>query len=427
VLFVQWRTVVDHRAAWALLEVPVAGWGLWRAWSGQERLSLAAVLGLSLALHIASIVLFRHLGYSGDQDPNQVYLGQGHRLLDGHYPASEYPVAGVFLFALEAAVQPQPPQIANAIMMLPFFAACVWGIWSLRTQWSAWLATVFAFWPLEEFYWEFRYDATAVALLVVGLLLARRGHWGWSGAALGLGACFKWTPGLAAVVLAVWLLSGRRLETALRHVAAFVGVALLFYVPCLIVWPAHDVLASFRLQGGRALTQESLWFWPARVLGLAHWTGAYWDPAGVPRWFDVLVTVVQIALLIAVGVAAAARPAQLDRAVALAALSPVVFLVTNRVFSLQFILMLAAGWAVIGALFTAGRREQLFVGAAIAAAMASNAFMYPYDDPTGVLAWPAYALPGWIVTVGLTVWLARRVLHEPTGATPTFPSDKNHA
>jgi hypothetical protein len=113
---------------------------------------------------------------------------------------------------------------------------------------------------------------------------------------------------------------------------------------------------------------------------------------------------------VALRAAAAARPAQLDRAVALAALTPVAFLVTNRVFSLQFVLVLTVGWAVAAALFAFSRREQLLIGAGIAAAVGANAFMYPYSDPTGVLKWPAYALPGWIVIVGLTCWLVRRVL-----------------
>jgi hypothetical protein len=419
VLAIEWRAAAGHSSPWAVLELPVAGAGLWLAWRRQERLSLAAVLGLGLCLHLASILLFRHLGYAGDQDPNQTYLREGHALLDGHYPSSEYPVAAVLLFALEAAIQPQPPQIANAFLMLPFFALCVWGVWSLRTAWSAWLATLIAFWPLVEYYWEFRYDATAAALLVAGLVLARRDSPGWSGAALALGACFKWTPGLAAVVLTAWLVSGRRFDAVRRHVLAFVAVCALFYVPCLILWPAHDVLASFRLQGGRALTQESLWFWPARALGLAHWNAAYWNPAGAPRWLDVAATVVQVALLVVIVAAAARRPPDVDRAVALAALAPVVFLVANRVFSLQFILVLAAGWAVAGALYARDRREQLLIGAAVAAAIASQAFMYPYDDPTGVLAWPAYALPGWIVIVGLTAVLLRRALRSgpvPAGA-----------
>ncbi len=407
-LVLEWRVASDHRSQWAALEVPLAGWGLWLAWRRQEQLSLPVVLALGLGMRLASILLFRHLGYHGDQDPDQVYLGEGHSLLNGHYPASEYPVAAVLLFALEATLEPHPPQIANAVLMLPFFAALVWSVWALRTRWSAWLATVIAFWPLAEFYWEFRYDATAAALLAVGLVLAHRGRWGWSGVALGVGACFKWTPGLAFLVLAAWLLSGRRLGLARRHVGGFLVTAALFYVPCLVIWPSHDVLASFRVQGGRGLTQESLWFWPARVLGLAHWNAAYWTPAGAPRWFDVLATVVQIALVAAVVWAAATRPGQLDRAIALAALAPVIFLVTNRVFSLQFVLVLAAGWSVAAALVTQSRREQFLVGALMAAAIAANAFMYPYIDPTGALKWPAYALPGWLVMVALTVLLLRR-------------------
>lgn len=412
-LALQWRFAVDRRSAWLLLAAPVAAVALTAAWRRQRSLSLPAVLLVALAYHLTSILLFRHLGFNGDLDPNATYNPQGHELLDGSYPNSEYPVAAVFLFALEAALEPHPPQIANAFLMLPFLLLAVWAIWALRTRWSAWLATVVAVWPLGEYYWEFRYDAAVAALLVAGLLLARRGHWGWSGCVLAIGACFKWSPGLSFLVLAAWLVGSRRFRDAARHVVAFIATAAAFYVPCLAIWPAHDVLASFRAQSTRSVTNESVWYWLARPLGLTHGTRPEWAAAGAPHWVDVAVTIVQVLLLAALVAAAMRRPGRRDAAIALAALAPVVFLVANRVFSVQFVLVLAAGWAVAASLAAPSRRAQAVAGSAAAAAVFANAFVYPFDDPAGVVSWRPYALLTWIVTVPLTVVIAWWALRAP--------------
>ena len=58
--------------------------------------------------------------------------------------------------------------------MVPFQLVCVASVWALRTRWSAWLATFLALWPLNAFYWEFRFDLVPTAALVAGLLLASR-------------------------------------------------------------------------------------------------------------------------------------------------------------------------------------------------------------------------------------------------------------
>ena len=72
--------------------------------------------------------------------------------------------------------------------MIPFQIMCVAGIWGLHTRYSRWLAAVLAIWPMSVFYWEYRFDLAAAGLLLLGLLLAHRGRWGWSGGALGIGA-----------------------------------------------------------------------------------------------------------------------------------------------------------------------------------------------------------------------------------------------
>jgi hypothetical protein len=55
-----------------------------------------------------------------------------------------------------------------------------------------------------------------------------------------------------------------------------------------------------------------------------------------------------------------------------------VFLLTNRVFSSQFLVLLVAVWAVAAALVVVSAREQLAVGIAMAGATFANALVHPY-------------------------------------------------
>ena len=70
----------------------------------------------------------------------------------------------------------------------------------------------------------------------------------------------------------------------------------------------------------------------------------------------------------------------------MAALAPAVFLLTNRIFSSQFLVVLLVAWAVAIALLARTRREQLLLGAAAAAASLLNAFVYPFvlPGPSGI-------------------------------------------
>ena len=90
----------------------------------------------------------------------------------------------------------------------------------------------------------------------------------------------KWTPGLAAAVLAVWLLGGRRLRDAVGFVGAFVAAVLVINAP-FFVWAQHNVLAAYR-QGSRAITNESIWYFVLRPMGLTK-PGPEWQSSGAPH------------------------------------------------------------------------------------------------------------------------------------------------
>ena len=64
--------------------------------------------------------------------------------------------------------------------MIPFQLVTVAAVWAFRTRTTPWLAALVALWPLNAFFWEFRFDPVPAAFLAVGLLLATRERWGLS-------------------------------------------------------------------------------------------------------------------------------------------------------------------------------------------------------------------------------------------------------
>lgn len=368
-----------------LLQAVAVGLALLAAWRNQERLRLPAVLAIVVGLQLALLAVHLGLDVAGDKDSSVVFRWQGNMLRAGDYPRSEYPLGAVLLFALEAVLGGGSTRIPNALLMAPLQAVAVASIWLTRLPYAPWLAAVVGLWPLNSFYWQYKFDLAPAALLALGLLLALRGRWAWAGAALALGTLVKWTPALAAVALVAWLLRNGRRRAAAAHAAVFAAVGVLAYVPFLL-WD-DDVLAAYERQSGRAITPESLWYLPLRLFGLAHVRTHISFAAGAPEWADIGATILQAAVVLAL-VVLAARAVSLRAAVALAALAPAVFLFTNRIFSPQFVLVLFVSWALAAALLVRDRREQLAVGVAAAVAATGNAFVYPFALPHYDVTWP---------------------------------------
>ncbi len=394
---------------WIFLQALVAGTALLYAWRTRERLRLVPVLALALVFEAGWVALHLGLGVRGDFDSRGLYRIQGESLLHGHYPRSEYPPGAVLLFALEAVLGGGATRTTNALLMIPFQLVSVACVWATRTRYSAWLAAALAVWPLNAFFWEFKFDLVSAALLLAGLVLALRERWGLAGLALGAGAAMKWTPGFAAAALLVWLLASGRGRAAVRHVGAFALVVALFHVPFL-VWSPSNLLAAFTRQGGRSITAESVWFLPLHWLGLARVHGHISFGAGVPHWANALAITVQALLVLATIAACALVRGRLRPAVALAALAPVVFLASNRIYSPQYMVLFAGAWAFVGALVARDEREQLAVGIAAGLATIGNVFVYPFALPHYVVTWQASSLLLFVVSFALTVWLAARAL-----------------
>lgn len=402
---------------WIALEAGAALAGLAYAWREQHRLRLLPLLALALVFHSGWVGLHLGLDVEGDVDSSRVFRRQGDALLEGDYPRSEYPVGAVLLFAFESLVSGGATRTANAILMIPFQLGTVAGIWALRTRWSPWLAALVALWPMNAFYWEFKFDVVPTALLVLGLLFAYRERFVLSGLVLGLGAAVKWTPGLAFLALAVWLVASGRLRAARNQAIAFAAAVALVYVPFL-VWSADDVLAAYTRQGGRSITPESIWYLPLHLAGLAKVRTHISFSAGAPGWADALAVVVQVLLVLAaLGLAYRVR-GSLPAGVAVAAVTPVAFLITNRIFSPQFLVTMAAAWAVAAALLARSAREQAAIGIALAGATFANAFVYPFALPHYDVTWRLCSAALFVLGLAATAWVALRALN----AVPARPS-----
>jgi hypothetical protein len=388
--------------AWLVGAFAFAGAALLVAWREQDRLRLGPLLALALAFHAAYLAAHFALDVEGDIDSRLVFRWQGNAILDGYYPRSEYPAGGVLLFALEAWLGGGTTRWSNALLMMPFQLACVWAVWSLQTRFAAWLAALVAFWPASLYYWEFKYDLAPAALLALGVLLALRERWGWSGLALGLGTLLKWTPLLASLVLLAHLLGRRRLRVSGTHSLALATVVLAAYVP-LLVWDAGAVAAAYERQSDRPITAESLWYLPLHVAGAAELRGHLSYGAGAPPWANIGAGALQLAAVAALLVLAARASPR--RALALAALAPALFLLTNRIFSPQFAVVVLVGWAIAAALVVRNRREQLAAGIAAAIATAANAFVYPFALPFYETTWQLASATLFAFGLTLTAWL----------------------
>ncbi len=417
----EWQKL-DRGLAWPLIEAGIAAPALLLAWQRRDGLRLAPLLALGLAFQLAWIAVHIHVGFNGDPGTQLVYTREGHALLHGDYPHSPYPSGAVALFAFETWAGAGATRTSSAFAMVPFQLLSVLGIWTLRTRWSPWIAAFVAFWPLNTFFWEFRFDLVPTAALVVGLALANRGRWHGAGWALGLGAVVKWTPALTAVALGLWLLASGRRRSAGAHVLGFAIPVLLVTIPLLLLRP-HEALAPYTAQSARSITGESLPYLPLRLLGLGRPARHYYGPAIVPSWSNGAAMALQaLAVLAVIALVAAARTR--TSAVGLAAVVPAVFLLTNKIFSPQFFVLILAACAVAAALLVREAWELLVLVAVVGAATIANTTLYPG------LARPVADVPGWtyasaaalLLGVAATGWLVDRGLRRaPAGSTRSAP------
>jgi uncharacterized membrane protein len=410
VLVCEWlrgSATLDTSAVWPVAQAVIASCGLLVAWFGRDRLRLGPVLLLGIAFQVAWIAIHLGIGVAGDHDPVDVYPAQGDVLLQGGYPDSEYPPGAVALFALETWLGGGAARTTNALLMIPFQLVCVYSVWSLRTQWAAWLGAFVAMWPLNAFYWEFRFDLVPAAALAAGLALAWRKHWYEAGFVLGLGAVVKWTPALAVIGLILWLVRTRQFPKAGVHLAGFAIPVLVANVP-LLLWRPAELVHAYTTQGARTVTAESFVYLPLHLFRGADAGYWYFGAADLPAADNRAAIRFQL-VVVALVIVAAALARTRSSAVALAGLAPACFLLTNRIFSPQFYVLVLVAIVVATALVVRSPLGLFAVVASCVVATTANTVLY--QSLLG--SQPVETEPNWIYvstfafvpTIAITTWL----------------------
>ncbi|HWB72248.1 MAG TPA: hypothetical protein VG452_08515, partial [Egibacteraceae bacterium] len=157
---------------------------------------------------------------------------------------------------------------------------------------------------------------------------------------------------------------------------------------CTLPFAAQPQALAFpyRFHAARGVSAESLPYLALRLTGLADRPARAWFEATVPPWAPEATLAVLAAVLFALLVAAWRRPMA---AVPLAAASVAAFLLGNRVFSPQFLLPLAALWAV-GLAVRAGTGRGPALAVLLAVAATANWAVWP-------VASAAYVALGWVL------------------------------
>ena len=188
-----------------------------------------------------------------------------------------------------------------------------------------------------------------------------------------------------------------------------------------------EVLAAYERQSGRSITPESVWYLLLRPFDLAHVRTHISFSAGAPSWANVA----RGRCCRSLSAARARRRRGAVRgtqraAVALAALAPASFLLTNRIFSPQFMLVAVRG---VGARRGARRRHAPRAARGRrrdGARSAANEFVYPFALPHYAETWVICSAVLFSVALALTGWLAFRAAtaagSRPEDSAPPVPA-----
>jgi hypothetical protein len=337
--------------------------------------------------------------------------------------------------------------------------------------------------PLLLPFWHGKYDPLPAALLVLGLTAFAYGRPGWAGAALGLGGAIKWVPWLAAPFLVwallregVWVLGsgvgetrrqgdketrrqgdketsrqgdgqagnrGRGMTTddrradgikpvvggrwsvvvPARFIAGFVIAVAAVSLP-FAVRDSANFLAPYTLQGNRPIIGESIWF-PFAVLIEpelledlpAPWSGV--DDAPIP---NALTIGVQLLALGALGLAHLILPPNKQRALAFAALAPAIFLLLNRVFSPQYMLLLTAYLLAAAIALGITTRQTIILISLLTTMQIANLLIWPNTSSI----WLAASVLLFTIGCGLVVWLALSAMRSAPQGRPGDTATRRH-
>lgn len=277
-------------------------------------------------------------------DVYALYFAEG--LNTGATPYADHPVEypvliGGLMYVAARAVSGLPPaqrpaEFFDLTALLLAGAALVVTVTTVRLagRRRPWDAAMVALAPTLVLHAYTNWDLAAVALVGLGLLAWQRGRPGWTGVWLGLGAATKLYPVLLLVPLFLLCLRARRLPAFRRTVLAGVVSWVVVDVPVWVAYPA-SFGRFWTLNRSRGADWDSVWFLLQQGLRNLD-TGFHSLP--VPL-LNLLVAAAFTAALAGIAWLALRAPVP-PRLASLGFLTVAAFLLTNKVYSPQYVLWL---------------------------------------------------------------------------------------
>lgn len=355
-----------------------------------------------------------------------IYYQDSRQLWNGRVPyrdfALEYPPLALLPFALpRLATFGQPINfigyvwlflIENAIFstLIALTIAQIRGLWAAGPALALYTLLVAVSAPLLPW----RYDLFPALLTVLALLCVLRQRPGWAGIWLGLGVAAKLYPVVLLLVFGAYYLAEKNRPALLRLALGSAGALAATLLPFVLIAPG-PLLSFLRYHQLRGLQLESL---PAGVIVLAHVLGRIpaqlafnygalhvdSPPAGaVLRWLPVVVAATFAVML--AGCWACFREEQAadgrvtsESLIAYAVAALLAFIVTNKVFSPQYVIWLLPFAPLL----------RLRQGGALLAILALTITLFPfnYDHLLNMELLPVLLLNGRnLLAVALLIWL----------------------
>ncbi len=435
------------------------GWWLWRNPATEERYR-RKWLALALLVILPNLfnIWLRYTAPLSATDPRPLFgrdadiglfYDYGQALIKGQWPINpqgqfaEYPQLSLPLFWLGAVLSGSNRETfywVFPVLLLGFQLGAATALYGLgRKLGRARAAFLLAGWvagcPALFLFGYTRFDVVPAALLLAGIYFAVPGdlrgvrgmgvrrRWQWfsalAGGLIAVGALVKWLPGLIWPWLAVAYWRTRNRVGLLVFGGVSVAVGLVLSVPLLVInGPA--MLYPYQYQGSRKLIGESVWFLvQTNFFDPTHATPE--KPWGEPPKVILDNNVLLVAQLCLTGLVFGLalwrlwhirQEQEAFECWSVAGLVGVaIFTLANRIFSPQYLVLLAWVWAVGLVLRPVGWRG-LAVGFALMGLAAGANFevyllgVYPdiWQRDSAVMFGAGFLLSGWLL------WLALKYL-----------------
>lgn len=381
---------------------------------------------LALFTRIAYLATRNLLGQNEVDIDIGVFFNYGREFVQGHYPSMEYPQGALTLFSatyLLAAGDLEQFRVVFPLITLPFDLIILGSLLWLGRRYSSKriasaLGLFYAMSPFTLVLWFGKYDSVPTALLALGMLLFAAGRNSFSALALAIGFLTKWFPGIPLAVFAVYLLRAKDFRGALKYTTiATVVIAL----PILASWlmAPKNTLHTYIFHSLRPLLGQSMLYLPVYLF----------EPSArlastEPPWSDVnsnllsngLATVV---LLVSTGlplIALTLRQVQKETAVAVAGLSVAMFILMNRVYSPQYILILIAVYSTSILVFAHKSRIASVADLVLLLLTFLNYLIWPL----WVESWLAISLGFFALNLAVIIWLFYQTVRADASRKITF-------